>query len=285
MDRLKDKVALITGGSRGIGKAVALAFLREGARVAIAARSEDEIQDTVQELAKGGPIIGMAADVSRQEDVQRLVEQTLGHFQRIDILVNGAGIQGPIGPLVEVDFDQWSYNLRVNLSGTVLCCKSVLPGMMAQKGGRIINFSGGGATGPRPNFSAYACSKAAIVRFTETLAVEVRGYGIEVNAIAPGAVNTRMLAEVIMAGDRSGEKEYQEAVGRRDAGGTPPESAADLAVFLSSEESDGITGKLISAPWDLWRDEEFCQRLREERDLGTLRRIDGKYFGRTDEGG
>ena len=278
MGKLKDRVAIITGGSRGIGKAVAKAFLREGAKVVIAARSETEINRSAQELLPQGQIIGVPADVSKREQVQNLVQHTLLQYGAIDILVNAAGIQGPIGRLTEVRMEEWIDNIHVNLIGTVLCCKAVLPTMISQKKGKIINFSGGGSTSPRPNFSAYACSKAAIVRFTETLAMEVSDYGIGVNAIAPGAVNTRMLEEIIKAGDKSGKKELQEAIERSKRGGTSSELAAELAVFLASESSDGLTGRLISAVWDDWKSfpKEIDRIARSS--LYTLRRIDGKSF-------
>jgi len=276
--KLKDKVAIIAGGSRGIGKAIAKAFIEEGARVAIAARSKDVMESTIMELKPQGEIIGIPADISKREDVQNLVERTFKHYGTLDILVNVAGVQAPIGTLMEVDIQEWIDNIHINLIGTVLCCKEALPYMIAKRRGKIINFSGGGATSPRPNFSAYASSKAAIVRFTETLAMEVRNWGIDVNAIAPGAVNTRMLEEIIKAGDKSGGKELLDALERKQNGGTPPELAAELAVFLASEDSNGLTGRLISAVWDDWKN--FDKNINDiiNSSLYTLRRIDGNNF-------
>jgi 3-oxoacyl-[acyl-carrier protein] reductase len=276
--RLKDKVTIITGGSRGIGKAIAKRFLQEGSRVCIAARSKTEIDSTVKDLQQAGRLTGIPTDVSKWEAVQNLVERTITQYGSLDILVNAAGVQGPIGPLLEVDIREWTDNIHQNLIGTVQCCKAVLPVMMGRKQGKIINFSGGGATSPRPNFSAYACSKVAIVRFTETLAMEVKDYGIDVNAIAPGAVNTRMTVEVINAGNKSGEKELSIAVEQRQRGGTSPELAAELAVFLSAEDSNGFTGRLISAVWDDWRNSYKNISEIADSSLYTLRRIDGKNF-------
>jgi NAD(P)-dependent dehydrogenase (short-subunit alcohol dehydrogenase family) len=156
--------------------------------------------------------------------------------------------------------------------------------MKARGGGKIVNFSGGGATGSRPHFSAYACAKTAIVRLTEVLADEVREFHIDVNAIAPGAVNTAMLDELLGAGEMAGSKERSEATKRKEAGGTPPEVPAGLVAFLASDESDGITGKLISAPWDPWNDKGFQEALRANQDLATLRRIDDKYFSARPKG-
>ena len=276
--RLKDKVVVISGGSRGIGKAIAKAYLKEGAKLALAARGVLELEVTVQELKGANRVIGVVADVARIEDVKKLIEKTLTCYGTIDILVNAAGIQSPIGKLVEVDADEWIHNIYINLIGTMLCCKYVLPVMTQKKGGKIINFSGGGGTSPRPHFSAYASSKAAIVRFTETLAMEVKEHKIDVNAIAPGPVNTKMLKEIIEAQDKSGEKELLAALEREKKGGTSPEVPGALAVFLASGDSDGLSGRLISAVWDDWKN--FSENIDKimASSLFTLRRIDGKNF-------
>ena len=280
---LRDKVVIVTGGNRGIGKTLAKAFLRDGARVVIAARSKIEIHNTVKELSSLGQIMGVRTDVSNKYEVHTLMQETIREFQSIDILVNAAGIQIPIGPLVEVDTEEWISNIQVNLIGTMLCCKEVLPIFVSERKGKIINFSGGGATSPRPNFSAYACSKAAIVRFTETLAEEVKGYSIDVNAIAPGAVNTRMLDEIIEAGPAAGE-ELKAAQNRKAQGGMPPELAAELALFLASDASNGLTGKLISAPHDDWKawDRKKIEELMAGPSL-TLRRLDSFTLGSLEE--
>jgi NAD(P)-dependent dehydrogenase (short-subunit alcohol dehydrogenase family) len=272
---LKSKSAIITGGGRGIGKAIARAFLESGASVAIASRNWDELEKAGEELSKFGPVRSFRADISQEEDVRQLVREVLRTFGSVDVLVNNAGVQGPIGRFWEVDFEDWIENVRVNLIGTARCTRQVLPVMISKKAGKIINLSGGGATSPRPWFSGYGTGKAAIVRFTETLAEEVKEYHIDVNAIAPGAVNTRMLEEVLEAGgEKTGEKEFHEARDRNEKGGTPPDLAADLAVFLASPESDGLTGRLISAVWDDWR--QFSPaRIKEimSGNLYTLRRV------------
>lgn len=278
---LIDKVALITGGSRGIGRAVAEALVREGAHVVIASRTTSEIELTIQELKtrySDCNLSGRTVDVSDATAVENLVDEIIDRQGAVDVLVNAAGVQPPIGPFAEVDVQEWMRSVGINLFGSVSCCRSVVPIMISKKAGKIINFSGGGATGPRPFFSAYAAAKTAVVRFTEVLAEEVRPFGIDVNAIAPGAINTKMLDEIIEAGSRAGSKEWEDAVRRRDKGGVPPELPAELVAFLASDESNGITGKLISAQWDPWRDEEFRNRLRADRDLATLRRIDDMSF-------
>jgi 3-oxoacyl-[acyl-carrier protein] reductase len=278
--KLNGKAAIITGGSRGIGKAIATAFLDEGAKIAIAARTAAEIDSTIEELKNGSKnsVIGVRTDVSSIDDVKNLATQTESAFGKIDILVNAAGVQQPIGPFIETDAHEWIRNININLIGTMLCCKYALPSMISQGRGKIINFSGGGATGPRPYFSAYACSKTAIVRFTEITAIELKDKGIDVNAIAPGAINTNMIKEILEAGEKASGKELAEAKMIMEKGGASPAVAAGLAVFLASGDSDGLTGRLISALWDEWRNYKDCIAEICCSSLCTLRRIDGKNF-------
>jgi NAD(P)-dependent dehydrogenase (short-subunit alcohol dehydrogenase family) len=212
-------------------------------------------------------------DVSRRDDVECMVKFAVEKVNRIDILVNNAGILGPIGPLHVSDPNTWVETVHINLIGTFLCCRAVLPFLIEQGKGKIINLSGGGAASPRPFFSAYASSKAAVVRLTENLAEEVERFNIQVNAIAPGSVNTRLLDEVLAAGDLAGQREKQRAEKQKETGGISPEMAAALAVFLASDESDGLSGRLISAVWDDWA--KLSRRIPEimSGDLFTLRRI------------
>ena len=252
--KLREKVAIVTGGSRGIGKAIAEFFCREGALVIIFARDRREIAQAIKEIKEvtGRTAVGFACDVSDYPSVRRAVANVAKKFHRIDVLVNAAGIQPPIGPFVTNRTEDWEKNVAINLFGTVHMCHAALPFMMKKKKGSIVNFSGGGATSSRPNFSAYAVAKTGVVRFTEILADELKPFRIRVNAIAPGAVNTKMLTEVLRAGRRAGEKELAEAKKRERAGGTSPELAAALAVFLASSASVGLTGCLVSAVWDGW---------------------------------
>jgi NAD(P)-dependent dehydrogenase (short-subunit alcohol dehydrogenase family) len=272
--RLKDKVAIVTGGGRGIGKAIALALAQEGANVAVVSRTLPEIDATASEVkALKRQALPIKADVSSWEDATRIARLTIQEFGRIDILVNNAGTQGPIGLLVENDVTRWLETIHVNLIGTFHCSRAVLPSMMERCQGKIINLSGGGATSPRPYLSAYAASKAAIVRLTETLAEEVKKFNIQVNAIAPGAVNTKMLNEVLAAGEAAGGKALAEAKHQKETGGTPPEKAAALAVFLASNESNGLTGRLISAVWDNWQEMGGQIEKIMTSNLYTLRRL------------
>jgi 3-oxoacyl-[acyl-carrier protein] reductase len=191
-------------------------------------------------------------DVAIGTDVRMLIRE-LG---RIDVLVNCAGIHGPIGPLAETNLHEWEQGLQVNLMGTIYTCREVIPGMVRRGRGSVINLSGGGATAPRANFSSYAVAKVAVVRFTETIAAELNQTGVRVNAIAPGMMDTRLQDTVLAAGDRAGDDYHvvraMRATGR---GATPPDVPAQLALYLASDASTGVTGKLISAlhdPWQSW---------------------------------
>lgn len=272
--RLEGKRALVTGGGRGIGKAIALALAREGADVVVASRTIHEIEGTANEIrALGRRALAVKADVSEPGEVHRMGERIAEEFGGVDILINNAGILGPIGPVWENDIGEWIRAVHINLVGTFLCCRTFLPFMMEQRWGRIVNLSGGGAAYPNPRFSAYASSKAAVVRFTETLAEEVKDFNITVNVIAPGLVNTRMQEEILKAGEKAGRKALEKAMKAKEEG-VSPELAASLVVFLASEEGGKITGKFISAVWDDWRNIFPC--LQEE--LFTLRRIDNTFF-------
>lgn len=275
MPDLAGKTALITGAGRGIGRAIALRFAQAGADLAICARTEAELQETEKLLAPyRRRIVSAQADIAHESSAQEMVKKALSAFGRIDILVNNAGIQGPIGPLVDMPAKDWIQTVQVNLIGTFLMCKTVLPAMIARRNGKIINLSGGGATRPRPFFSAYGASKAAVVRLTETLAHEVKPHNIQVNAIAPGAVYTRMTEEIIQAGPHmTGTPIAQEAKEIKQRQNSADRAAA-LALFLASDGSNDLTGRLISAIHDDWEKLQVETPKQLSADWWTLRRVD-----------
>lgn len=275
--RLQDKVALIVGAGRGIGEAIAFRFAAEGARLILAARTATEL-DGVAEMVKaaGGTAHFVATDVTAPGEVAYLVQKSIETFGQIDILVNAAGTYGPIGRVWEIDAHEWTRTFSVNLFGLFLLCQAVLPHMIRAGRGKIINFSGGGATSPLCRFSAYGVSKAAVVRLTETLAEEVKEFNIQVNAIAPGAVDTKLQDSVLAAGERAGDLLQRiRRLRETGEGGTPREVPAELAVFLASDYSRNLTGRLISAPndkWESWTEERIGQVMSQP--WFTLRRMD-----------
>jgi NAD(P)-dependent dehydrogenase (short-subunit alcohol dehydrogenase family) len=281
---LNRKVAIITGANQGLGLAISRKYVNAGASIVMCARDGELLRRAQKELTSGlapGQVIEVIpADVSDIPSVEQLLKATLQRFGRINILVNNAGIYGPMGPIEEVDWVEWIKAIEINLFGSILMCRAVLPAMKRQQKGKIIQLSGGGATNPMPNISAYAVSKAAIVRFAETLAEEVREFNIDVNAIAPGALNSRMLDEVLAAGpEKVGQAFFDKSIKQKESGGAGFDQGAELAVFLASDASNGITGKLISAIWDNWDHwPEHIDQLRTS-DVYTLRRIAGRDRG------
>jgi 3-oxoacyl-[acyl-carrier protein] reductase len=281
---LHGRTAVITGASQGLGRAIARSYVAAGASVILCARSGEALDDVARELGTdlraGQRVLAFPVDVSDLGAVERVVGQALEQCPRIHVLVNNAGVYGPIGPIESVDWSEWVRAVGINLQGSVLPCRALLPHFKAHRYGKIIQLSGGGATSPLPNMSAYAASKAAVVRFAETLAEEVRAYGIDVNSIAPGVLNTRLLDQVIDAGpERAGRAFYERMVREKEGGGTPLQKGADLAVFLASAASDGITGKLVSAVWDQWTNLPERRDALQRSDVYTLRRIVPKDRG------
>ena len=273
--KLDGQIAVITGSGRGIGRAIALAYAREGAKLALAARSETELQETVSAVSElGAEAIAVRTDVTSQEDTERLAHRVVERFGRIDVLVNNAGNSGPVGPLHVNDIADWVNTINVNLTGTFLVCRAVIPVMLARSGGKIINLSGAGATNAWSNMSAYCSSKAAVVRLTEVLAQELDGKGITVNALGPGSVHTSMWDKMTEEAAQVGA-DFIHELGLRvtSGGGASIDECAELAVWLASDESGVLTGRLISATTDDFRG--LSPRIAEimAGDAYTLRRV------------
>ncbi len=275
---LHGRSAIITGANQGLGLAIAHRFVESGANVLLVARGAEQLHQAEVELKRyarpGQIVVSQTGDVSRPDDCQTIVSRALATLPNMTILVNNAGVYGPIGRIEENDWEEWVQAIRINLFGTVLMCRAILPHLRERGYGKIINLSGGGATSPLPRFSSYAASKAAVVRFTETLAEEVRENQIDVNAIAPGPLNTRLLDQVLEAGpERTGRAFYERSIKQREEGGAPLDKGAALAAFLASDVSDGISGRLLSAVWDNWTELPARQKQLDKSDIYTLRRI------------
>lgn len=275
--RLEGKVAIITGASRGLGYNITERFLKEGASLIVCARNVRELEKSIAVFqAKkeySGKVIAMCADVAKEEDAAVLCSTCIQQFGKIDILVNNAGIHGAKGAIDTVDMDEWKRAVEVNLYGTVHMIRHAIVHMKKQKYGKIINLSGGGAASPRPYFSAYAASKAAVVRLTENFAQEYKEDGIDINAVAPGAMNTQLLTDILSVDEAVIGEEYEKAQKLLKTGGTDMQIPVGLCVYLASSESDGITGRLISAVWDSWTDLHTHLKQLQNSDIYTLRRI------------
>lgn len=281
---LRGRGVVITGGSHGLGQAVAQACVDAGADILVCARGAGELEETCRELRARARqdqiVLSEAADVSDPGAVSRLIKTACERLPRFAGVVNNAGIYGPKGNIEDVSWEEWAHAIAVNLFGTALMCRAAIPVFRAQQYGKIVNLSGGGATAPMPRLSAYAASKAAVVRLTETLAHEARQAHIDINAVAPGAVNTRMLEELLEAGPaKVGQALFDKALQQKATGGAPPAKGAALCVYLLSQASDGITGRLLSALWDPWPALESRAAELDATDVYTLRRIIPKDRG------
>lgn len=254
--RLKDKVAIVTGGGKGIGKAISLAFASEGATVVVAARDLSKLEETVKEIkSKNGKAKAIQTDVTDEKQVQRMVAETIHEYGRIDILVNNSGIGGPTAKVVDMNLNEWNEVLAIDLTGSMICSREVLKHMIPRRSGIIINIAaeGGRAGDGRAGYpmrSPYCCAKMGIIGLTETLSVEVGEYNIRVNAISPAAVRGERIINVVMGRAKALGVPFEELMSKMTANYSlqrPAEESevAATAVFLASEESSAITGQTI----------------------------------------
>ncbi len=250
--RLEGLAAIVTGAGRGIGKAIALAYAREGARLALAARSVDELEETADEARRlGAEALVVPTDVADRAQVDRMAARALEHYGAIDVLVNNAGHAGPLGMLHEADPDRWARTIQVNLFGTYYCSRAVLPAMIDQDRGRIVNICAGGGISPYPLFSAYVAGKVGIMKIAEVMALELAGSNIRVNCVCPGGVATRMLEGNRDDADAAGLTELRDYISGVLAGkGESPDLTAELTVFLASDDSETLTGRVFTSKDD-----------------------------------
>jgi len=279
------KNALIFGGARGIGRIVAGAFVAKGFAVTIAARTGAQVAETVKRLSLQGDVLGCQGDVSIYSEVKETIDRHLSIFKCLDILINTAAVQGPIGLSWENDPMEWAQNISVNLVGSFNICRAVLPIMREKNRGILIFFSGGGAAYARPHFSAYGASKTGVLRLVETINEEIKEdgaqgvhsepKGVRIYAVAPGAVKTRMTEEVLAYPNEAGEKALKEALKTQQDGGVSLEKVAELCLYLGTEQPLCLSGKLIhvNEPY-----REYVERYegKEIGDSGLLRRVSYK---------
>ena len=267
---------IITGASQGLGKVIAAKFLEDRHNIAICARNVQELEKTHNELIASAKsiVFSKSCDVSKETDVNSFIDESIQVFGNIDAIVLNAGIYGPMGPTDSVDVTEWIKTIEVNLYGVLYPCRRLIGHFKQNKRGKIIIISGGGATNPMPNITAYAASKAAVIRLMESLAYELKPYNVDVNAIAPGALATRLVDQVLQAGPTVvGSEFYEKNVAWKTNGATPPELGAELVTYLAGNQSNGITGRLLSAQWDNWRLLHKYKAELESSDVYCLRRI------------
>jgi NAD(P)-dependent dehydrogenase (short-subunit alcohol dehydrogenase family) len=266
---------LITGAGRGIGREVAGLLAELGARIVAVGRGSESLKSCAEGLPGSGHE-WLALDVGEQDAWRSAAARTT--LSGVDGVVCAAALLAPIGPIGSYQpMDFWQ-TMRVNVLGTLLAVHSCLSSLEAAAGA-VVTFAGGGATSPQPRYDAYATSKAAVVRLTENLGRELSGRRVRVNAVSPGFVATDIHAATLTAGPQLAGAEYFASTERQlEAKSVPARLAAELTAFLLDDAAAGITGRVLSAQWDPWRDRTFRQRLRSEPDLATLRRIDDQFF-------
>ena len=267
------KHIVVTGASSGVGAAITRAFADEGHTLYVCARRAEKLDEVTQ---NNSIAFGYPCDVSQEEQVREFADRVREKAPHVDALVNCAGGFGSIGPAVQTNSEQWFKTVETNLFGTYLMVKHIVPLMAGERNPRIINFSGGGALSPFPNYSAYAVSKAAVVRLTENLAIELAPSRISVNAVAPGFMSTEIHQATLAAGPSlAGTEHFEQTHRLLQNGSIPIELPVACVKFLLSDDARGLTGKTISASFDPWDQREFAERIAliNQSDLYTMRRI------------
>ena len=265
---------LVTGAGRGIGKRLAIGFAAKGARLGLLARSKAELDLCHLEIEHaGGTALRLRSDVSDYEQMCAAAERMRVHFGKpIQVMICAAAVQGPIGPFVETSPKSWTELIHTNLVGVMNSCRAVLPQMIERRSGKVIVLACGGASSGRMNFAVYAATKAAVARFVESVAAEVSDHNVQINSISPGDTYTHMTDQILAAGERAGWREVEHAEQTRMTGGTPPDKQMELALFLASEQSNHVNGRLIGV-MDDWKKLKNGMMKEEQYLLRRVQRI------------
>tara|TARA_B100001741_G_scaffold312580_1_gene316271 strand:+ start:1074 stop:1961 length:888 start_codon:yes stop_codon:yes gene_type:complete len=275
----KKKNIIITGANQGLGLEMAKHFYKLGANIIICARNNEKLKNVKKILKKNKAqiIIIEKCDVSKFKQVDLFFDRIIKKIKKIDILINNAGIYGPKGEIEDLSWKDFKKTFEINLFGSIYLIKKVIPHFKKYNKGKIVQMSGGGAASPLPYFSAYATSKAGIVRFIENISKELESYKIDINAVAPGPINTRMLDEVLSENPETvGRAFYNKSVIQKKNGGTDIKKILDCVEFLCHKKSNGISGKLVSVLWDNWKKFYNYKKILRNTDLGNMRRITGR---------
>jgi len=274
-----NKTIIITGANQGIGLEIAKNFYSKGSNIILCARNKKKLLSIKKKLVSNfnNKFFLERLDISNKNQVDKFYKKIFKKNKQIDILINNAGIYGPKGPSETLKWNEWKNTLDINLLGSIYMTNKIIPHFKKRKYGKIIQISGGGASSAFPFFSPYSVSKVGIVRFIENISIELKKYNIYANSIAPGPVNTRMLAQVLRAGPKKvGKNFYQKSIKQKKQGGTDINKILNLIEFLAHKKSDKISGKLISALWDNWKVFSKNKKKLNSSDFGNLRRITGK---------
>lgn len=286
MTTFLNKNIIITGASRGIGFEIAKEFIKKGANLSICSNNIKNLKKAVIKLSKlkskNQKIFFKKTDLKKEKSILSFINFTFKNLNQIHILINNAGIYGPKGESENIKWSDFKKTFYINFFGSVLLSRELVKHFKKKNYGKIIQLAGGGVAGPIPRINAYGSSKIAIVRYMESLSEELKKYNININSVSPGAINTSMLDEIIKDGPKKvGMHYYNKALEQKKRGGTPYKDATDLIIFLSSENSNFIKGKIINALWDDWINFKKYKTKIIDSDLFTLKRINSYDRGYT----
>lgn len=275
---LKNKIYIVSGGSTGIGYHITKSLLNNNSTVIICSRNEKKLKKSVKKLKKiSKNIYYYKLDISKLNDVKKFKKWIIKKFNNIDGLINNAGVLGPIGKTTNLKIKNIKETININLFGTLNMINTFYPIFNKNNRRKIINLSGGGSTNTLKNYTSYSISKTSIVRLTENLSIELEN--TDINSISPGFIATNIHKKTLKLSPKIvGKKYYEITKDKIKNGGDDPNKTSELILFLLSKKSDNISGKLISAIWDPWENEDFQYLLKNDIDIATLRRIDKKYF-------